>query len=280
MTPAGDDGLSQVMLDGGVAMPRIGYGVLRIPPATFEQVIHAALDAGYRSIDTAAMYGTEALLGQALAQSGRRDEVFLTTKLNNPDHGYIAARAAFERSRTALQVDVIDLYLIHWPIPHRNLYVETWQALIELRDRGDVRAIGVSNFAPEHIARLLTETGVAPAINQIEYHPYFQQPAANVFHAEQGIVTEAWSPLARGGELLRDQRVVAIAARHKQTPAQVVLRWHLQQGRVVIPASADSSHMADNLGIFGWSLDDEAMKALNALDKDVRLGPDPTTFGD
>jgi 2,5-diketo-D-gluconate reductase A len=280
MTPAGDGGLSQVMLDGGVAMPRIGYGVLRIPPATFEQTIRAALDAGYRSIDTATMYGTEALLGRALAQSGRRDEVFLTTKLNNPDHGYAAACAAFERSRAALRVDVIDLYLIHWPIPHRNLYVEAWQALIELRERGDVRVIGVSNFAPEHIARLVAETGVAPAINQIEYHPYFQQPAASAFHLEQGIVTVAWSPLARGGELLRDERVVATAARYKKTPAQVVLRWHLQQGRVAIPASTDSSHMADNLGIFGWSLDNEAMEALNALDEGARLGPDPATFGD
>jgi 2,5-diketo-D-gluconate reductase A len=280
MTPAGDGGLSQVMLDGGVAMPRIGYGVLRIPPATFEQTIRAALDAGYRSIDTATMYGTEALLGRALAQSGRRDEVFLTTKLNNPDHGYAAAYAAFERSRTALQVDVIDLYLIHWPIPRRNLYVETWQALVELRERGDVRVIGVSNFAPEHIARLIGETGVTPAINQIEYHPYFQQPAVTAFHVEQGIVTEAWSPLARGGALLRDERVVAIASRYQQTPAQVVLRWHLQQERVVIPASTDSSHIVDNLDIFGWTLDAEAMEALNALDKGVRLGPDPATFGD
>jgi Aldo/keto reductase family len=168
MTPAGDGSFPLVMLDGGVAMPRIGYGVLRIQPATFEQAIRAALDAGYRSIDTATMYGTEALLGQALERSGRRDEVFLTTKLSNPDHGYAAACAAFERSRAALQVDVIDLYLIHWPIPRRNLYVETWQALIELRERGHVRAIGVSNFAPEHIARLIAETGVVPAINQIE----------------------------------------------------------------------------------------------------------------
>src|SRR5579862_1481944 len=280
MTPAGDGGWSQVMLDGGVAMTRIGYGVLRIPPANFEHKIRAALDVGYRSIDTATMYGTEALLGRALAHSGQRSEVFLTTKLNNPDHGHAAARAAFERSRAALQVDVIDLYLIHWPIPHRDLYVETWQALIELRERGDVRVIGVSNFAPEHIARLIAETGVAPAINQIEYHPYFQQPAAGAFHGEQGIVTEAWSPLARGGELLRDERVVAIATRYQQTPAQVVLRWPLQQERVVIPASTDSSHMADNLDIFGWSLDSETMEALNALDKGVRLGPDPATFGD
>jgi diketogulonate reductase-like aldo/keto reductase len=269
-----------VPLNNGVAIPQLGFGVFKVPPAETAQIVKQALSAGYRHIDTAAMYGNEAGVGQAIAESGiPRDELFVTTKLNNDAHGTDEALRAFEDSRRKLGLDVVDLYLIHWPLPSQDRYVETWRALEKLRDDGVVRAIGVSNFHPAHLQRLLDETGTVPALNQIELHPYLTQEALRGFDAEHGIATEAWSPLARGGTLLRDHVVTSIAEKHGRTPAQVVLRWHLQLGNVVIPKSATPSRIEDNFAVFDFELADDDMAAISGLNRDERTGPDPDAFG-
>ncbi|HZY75181.1 MAG TPA: aldo/keto reductase [Jatrophihabitantaceae bacterium] len=269
-----------VPLNNGVAIPQLGFGVFKVPPAETAQIVKQALSAGYRHIDTAAMYGNEAGVGQAIAESGiPRDELFVTTKLNNDAHGTDEALRAFEDSRRKLGLDVVDLYLIHWPLPSQDRYVETWRALEKLRDDGVVRAIGVSNFHATHLQRLLDETGTVPALNQIELHPYLTQEALRGFDAEHGIATEAWSPLARGGTLLRDHVVTSIAEKHGRTPAQVVLRWHLQLGNVVIPKSATPSRIEDNFAVFDFELADDDMAAISGLNRDERTGPDPDAFG-
>jgi diketogulonate reductase-like aldo/keto reductase len=269
-----------VPLNNGVAIPQLGFGVFKVPPAETAQIVKQALSAGYRHIDTAAMYGNEAGVGQAIAESGiPRDELFVTTKLNNDAHGTDEALRAFEDSRRKLGLDVVDLYLIHWPLPSQDRYVETWRALEKLRDDGVVRAIGVSNFHAAHLQRLLDETGTVPALNQIELHPYLTQEALRGFDAEHGIATEAWSPLARGGTLLRDHVVTSIAEKHGRTPAQVVLRWHLQLGNVVIPKSATPSRIEDNFAVFDFELADDDMAAISGLNRDERTGPDPDAFG-
>jgi diketogulonate reductase-like aldo/keto reductase len=259
-------------------IPQLGFGVFLVPPPETARAVSLALEAGYRHIDTAAQYANEAGVGQAVRAFGiPRSELFVTTKCPNPDHGYEQARAACQMSLERLDLGPIDLYLIHWPVPSRDLYVDTWRAFIELQAEGLVRSIGVSNFHPAHLERLIAETGVAPVVNQIELHPRLQQRELRRLHAQLGIVTEAWSPLARG-ELLDDPAVVAIAARHGRTPAQVLIRWHLQIGNVVIPKSVTPERIVENLDVFGFELTAEDIAAIDALDRGGRIGPDPDTF--
>jgi 2,5-diketo-D-gluconate reductase A len=270
---------SVMKLNSGYEMPQVGYGVFKIPPAETEEAVRTALDAGYRSIDTATMYQNEESVGRALAASGLpREDVFVTTKLNNDSHGFDAALQAFEASRRRLGVDYLDLYLIHWPLPARDKYVETWRALVRLREDGLARSIGVSNFQPAHLDRIIDATGVVPAVNQVELHPYLAQPRLRAQHADLGIATEAWSPLAKGGELLSDQTVTGLAEKYGRTPAQIVLRWHVQLGNVVIPKSVTPERIRANLDVFGFELDPDDMAEIEALDRAQRTGPDPDRF--
>ncbi|WP_329794041.1 aldo/keto reductase [Lentzea sp. DG1S-22] len=257
-------------------MPQLGFGVWQVPDAEATSAVAEALEAGYRSIDTAAAYGNEAGTGQAIAESGlARDDVFVTTKLWNSEQGYDSTLRAFDDSMRKLGLDVLDLYLIHWPAPARDLYADTWKAFVELQEQGRIRAIGVSNFQPEHLRRLIDETGVTPAVNQIELHPYLQQAELRAFNAEHGIQTEAWSPLGQGGELLSDPVVQKIALAHGKSAAQVVLRWHLQIGNVVIPKSVTPSRIRENIDVFDFELPEAEMEALSTLDRGGRIGPDP-----
>ncbi|MBD0418758.1 aldo/keto reductase [Streptomyces sp. TRM S81-3] len=260
-------------------MPQLGFGVWQVPDDEAETAVATALEAGYRSIDTAAIYGNEEGTGKALAASGiPRADLFVTTKLWNSDQGYDATLRAFDTSLAKLGLEYVDLYLIHWPLPSRGRYVDTYKAFEKLHAEGRVRAIGVSNFLPEHLERLIGETSVVPAVNQIELHPHLQQHAAREYHAQQGIATEAWSPLGQGKGLLEVPAIVAIAQKHGRTPAQVVLRWHLQLGNIVIPKSVTPSRIAENIDVFGFTLDTEDLAAISALNEDRRLGPDPATF--
>ncbi|MEU5221591.1 aldo/keto reductase [Streptomyces toyocaensis] len=260
-------------------MPQLGFGVWQVPDAEAETAVATALEAGYRSIDTAAVYGNEEGTGRAVARSGvPREDLFVTTKLWNSDQGYDSTLRAFDTSLSKLGLDYVDLYLIHWPAPARDTYVDTYKAFEKLHADGRVRAIGVSNFLPEHLERLIGETSVVPAVNQIELHPHLQQHAAREYHAEQGIATEAWSPLGSGKGILEIPAIVAIARKHGRTPAQVVLRWHLQLGNVVIPKSVTPSRIQENIDVFGFSLDAEDLAAISALNEDRRIGPDPAEF--
>jgi diketogulonate reductase-like aldo/keto reductase len=269
-----------IILNNGVEMPQLGFGVWQVPDDEAETAVATALEAGYRSIDTAAIYGNEEGTGKAIAASGLpREELFVTTKLWNDDQGYDATLRAFETSLAKLGLEYVDLYLIHWPLPSQDRYVDTYKAFEKLHADGLVRAIGVSNFLPEHLDRLIAETSVVPAVNQIELHPHLQQRAVREYHAGQGIATEAWSPLGQGKGLLEVPAIVAIARKHDRTPAQVVLRWHLQLGNVVIPKSVTPSRIKENIDVFDFSLDDEDLAAISALNEDRRLGPDPATFG-
>jgi 2,5-diketo-D-gluconate reductase A len=267
-----------VTLNNGVRMPQLGFGVFQVPPEQTEAVVFTALEVGYRSIDTAAAYHNEEGVGKAIASSGlARDEVFVTTKLWNADHGYDRALRAFDASAQRLGLETVDLYLIHWPVPAMDRYVETWKALEKLASDGRVRAIGMSNFGVEHLRRLVAETGTVPAVNQVELHPYFQQTELRAEHAEHGIATEAWSPLGQGGALLSDATITRLADRHGMTPAQVVLRWHLQLGNIVIPKSANPVRMRQNLDVFGFELSAEDLSAIADLETGKRMGPDPAT---
>jgi 2,5-diketo-D-gluconate reductase A len=267
-----------VPLRGDVEIPQLGFGVFQVPPERTVEVVTRALDAGYRHVDTAAAYGNEAQVGQAIRASGLdRNDVFVTTKVFNDDHGREQARHAFKRSLERLELGRVDLYLIHWPVPSQDRYVETWEALIELRDEGLVRAIGVSNFQPAHLTRIIEETGEIPAVNQIELHPHLQQPGLRRAHEEHGIVTEAWSPLAQG-EVLDDPVIAALAEAHGKTPAQVVLRWHLQIGNVVFPKSVTPERIAENLDVFDFHLAERELAQIAELDQGRRIGPDPDTF--
>ncbi|KOT41664.1 oxidoreductase [Streptomyces caelestis] len=262
-------------------MPQLGFGVWQVPDAEAETAVTTALEAGYRSIDTAAIYGNEEGTGRALAKSGvPREELFVTTKLWNSDQGYDSTLRAFDTSLSKLGLDYVDLYLIHWPTPARDRYVDTYKAFEKLLGDGRVRAIGVSNFLPEHLDRLTAETSVVPAVNQIELHPHLQQQASREYHAERGIATEAWSPLGSGKGILEIPAIVAIAQKHGRTPAQVVLRWHLQLGNVVIPKSVTPSRIEENIDVFGFSLDAEDLTAISALNEDRRIGSDPAEFND
>ncbi|SFW73376.1 Aldo/keto reductase [Amycolatopsis australiensis] len=268
-----------IELNNGVRMPQLGYGVFQIPDDETATAVKAALDAGYRSIDTAALYGNEKGVGQAIAESGiARDELFVTTKLWNSAQGYDSALKAFDASMAKLGLEQLDLYLIHWPTPERDRYLDTWKAFEKLYADGRVRAIGVSNFQPAHLTRLMDASDVVPAVNQIELHPYLQQQEVREFDAKHGIATEAWSPLAKGGSLLGDPVVADLAVKHSRTPAQIVLRWHLQLGNVVIPKSVTPSRIEENFDLFDFTLSEEEMESLTPLDRGERTGPDPDTF--
>jgi 2,5-diketo-D-gluconate reductase A len=264
-------------LNDGNAMPQVGYGVLLIPDDETEVVVRTAIEAGYRRIDTATIYGNEQGVGTAIAASSvPREELFVTTKLWNDDQGH--PREAFEASLQRLGLRYVDLYLIHWPMPAHDRYVDAWRVLAELRDEGLIRSIGVSNFQVDHLERLIRETDVVPAVNQIELHPRLVQEQLRTFHREHGIVTEAWSPLARGA-LLDDPTLASISQSHQRTPAQVVLRWHVQLGNAVIPKSATAARIAANLALFDFELTADEMATISALDAaDGRTGPHPDTY--
>ncbi|RTL67466.1 MAG: aldo/keto reductase [Pseudonocardiaceae bacterium] len=267
-----------IALNDGVEIPQLGFGVFLVPPGETKASVAEALRVGYRHIDTARIYDNEREVGEAIAESGvPRDELFVTTKVWNADQGRDATLAALDASLERLGLDTLDLYLIHWPTPARDRYVDTFRALVELRDSGRVRSVGVSNFQVPHLQRVIDETGVVPSVNQVELHPNLTQEPLRAFHAEHGIATEAWSPLARGG-LLEDPVVGKIAAAHGRTPAQVILRWHLQLGNIVIPKSVTPSRIAENLDVFGFALSDDDVAALSALDTGSRIGPDPDEF--
>lgn len=268
-----------ITLNNGVRMPQLGFGVFQIPDAEAEQAVSTALEVGYRSIDTAAVYRNEKGVGRALRSSGvPREELFITTKLWNSQHDYDAALAAFDKSMGRLGLDVLDLYLIHWPVPAQDKYLDAWRALRRLHEDGRVRAIGVSNFTVETLTRVIEESGVVPAVNQIELHPRLAQAELRAFHAEHGIATEAWGPLGQGKGLLEDPVLARLAAKHGRTPAQVVLRWHLQLGVIVIPKSVTPSRIAENFQVFDFALDEEDMAEIATLDVGERLGFDPATM--
>ncbi|WP_435188793.1 aldo/keto reductase [Streptomyces sp. bgisy126] len=267
-----------VALNDGTEIPQLGFGVFQVPDDETTTAVAHALEAGYRSVDTAAVYGNEAGVGRALAASGiARDELYVTTKLWNADQGYDATLRAFDDSLARLGLDHVDLYLIHWPAPARDLYVDTWRAIGTLVADGRARTAGVSNFKPAHLERLLDSSDLVPAVNQIELHPGLQQRELRELHAVHRIATEAWSPLAQGA-VLADPVVTGIAARHGRSPAQVVLRWHLQLGNVVIPKSVTPARIRENLDVFDFALSAGEMTAMAGLDRGLRTGPDPDTL--
>ena len=267
-----------VTLNNGVRMPQLGFGVFQVPNGETQAAVATALEVGYRSIDTAAVYGNEQGVGRAIATSGvARDELFITSKVWNADQGHDETLRAFDASLAKLGLEQLDLYLIHWPTPDRDRYVATWKALERLAAEGRIRAIGVSNFEPEHLDRLVAEGSVVPAVNQVELHPALQNRRVVAADDRLGIATEAWSPLAQGA-VLDDPAITTIAAAHGRTPAQVVLRWHLQQGRIVIPKSVTPSRIAENLDVFGFELTAEELSAIDALERDGRTGPHPAEF--
>jgi 2,5-diketo-D-gluconate reductase A len=267
-----------ISLNDGNSIPCVGFGVYKIPPADTEQTVAAALRAGYRHVDTAAMYRNEREVGRAVTGSGLpRGELVVVTKLWNADQGYDATLSAFDASLDRLGLDYLDLYLIHWPLPARGTCVDTFKAFAHLRDQGLIQSIGVSNFEPEHLQMLIDATGIVPVVNQIELHPRFTQYELRAVHAELGIATEAWAPLARG-TLMDHPTVTAIADACGRTPAQVLIRWHLQLGNIVIPKSTHADRIAGNFDVFDFELGAKELAAISSLDDGTRLGPDPRTF--
>jgi 2,5-diketo-D-gluconate reductase A len=269
-------------LNDGTTIPQLGFGVFLVPADQTQRTVEQALEVGYRHIDTAQMYGNEAEVGAALAASGiPRDELYVTTKLNNGNHLPDDARRSFAESLEKLGLDRVDLFLIHWPLPTRydGDYVSTWRTLVDLREAGGTTSVGVSNFEPGHLDRIIDETGVVPAVNQIEVNPYFTNEAARAADARHGIATEAWSPIARGG-IAGDQTIGAIAERVGRTPAQVTLRWHLQRGDIVFPKSMRRERMEENFAVFDFDLTDDDLAAISRLDRGEqgRTGPNPNTF--
>ena len=266
-----------VVLNDGNHIPQLGFGVFKVDPDETERIVSDALEVGYRHIDTAKAYGNEEGVGKAIADSGiDRDDLFITTKLWNSDQGGQSVLDAFDLSLAQLDLDYVDLYLIHWPSPQRGLFVESWGSLEKILESGRAKSIGVSNFKPHHLQPLLDAATVVPAINQIEFHPYFQQRESAEFNARHGIVTESWSPLGQG-QLVDEASVNAIAEMHGKTLAQVILRWHLQLGHVVIPKSNRKERMAENFDIFDFELNDAEQAAITLLDRGGRLGSDPDT---
>ncbi|GAB3371759.1 aldo/keto reductase [Amycolatopsis echigonensis] len=268
----------QLELNNGVRIPQFGLGVFQIPPEETAAAVREALEAGYRHIDTAQMYRNEEGVGEGIRDSGvPREEIFVTTKLANDAQGHDNAINAMEGSLQRLGLDYVDLYLIHWPLPGQDKYVGTWHGFEELLRAGKARAIGVSNFQVAHLERLAAESATVPAVNQIELHPALQQPELRAYHEAHGIVTEAWSPLAQG-EVLEDPLLAELAEKHGKTPAQIVLRWHVQIGNVVFPKSSSPKRMRENIDIFDFSLSDGDLDALSGLDEGRRTGFDPDTF--
>ncbi|WP_067886515.1 aldo/keto reductase [Nocardia vaccinii] len=267
-----------IVLNDGSVIPRLGFGVFQVPPEEAASAVTTALEAGYRSIDTAAVYANEAGVGEAVRKSGLdRDEVYVTSKLWNSEQGYDSTLRAFDTTMAELDMDYLDLYLIHWPVPAADRYVDAFRAMQEIKSQGRVGSIGVSNFTREHLERLIGETGEIPVLNQVELHPSLAQPELRAFHAEHGISTEAWAPLGQGSEL-KDPTIASIAAEVGRTPAQVIIRWHLQLGNVVIPKSVTPSRIAENFDVFSFELSFEQMQLISALDTGSRLGPDPDDF--
>jgi 2,5-diketo-D-gluconate reductase A len=276
------DQVPSVELVDGTSVPQVGFGVYRVPSDEAQEVVAEALVAGYRFVDTAKLYENEAGVGRALAESGiPRDDVYVTTKVWNDDQGYDATRRAFDRSMGELGLDVLDLYLIHWPFPGQDQYVDTYKALISLQEEGRLRSVGVSNFQPAHLDRIIQETGVVPVVNQVELHPHLQQPELRAHHEQHGIRTEAWAPLGAGKGPLDEPVLADIASGHGVSPAQVVLRWHLDLGNVIIPKSSNPGRMRENLDLWGFELTDEDRARIAALDQGPAglNGPDPDRFG-
>ena len=265
-----------ITLHDGVEIPQLGFGVFQVPPEDTQEVVEVALEVGYRHIDTAAAYGNEEGVGAALAGSGiPREDVFVTTKLWNDKQGFDSALREFEASLSRLGMDHVDLYLIHWPAPAQDRYVDTWRAFERIHSEGRARTIGVSNFRVEDLERLEAETETRPTVNQIELHPWLQQSELRGWHRGHDVATEAWSPLGQGGELLEDGTIGTIAERHGKTPAQAVLRWHVQLGNIVFPKSVTADRIRENFALFDFELADDEMEAIGALDRGRRLGPDP-----
>jgi 2,5-diketo-D-gluconate reductase A len=266
-------------MNDGLSIPQLGFGVFQIPQDETETAVRTALDVGYRLIDTAQGYQNEEGVGAAIEVAGiPRGELFITTKLTNSEQGHDQTLAAFDESMRKLGMDVLDLFLIHWPIPMFDLYAETWRAFVRLQQEGRVRSIGVSNFEVEHIERIMSETGVVPAVNQIELHPELPQEELRAFHAEHKILTQSWGPLGQGKGLLENRHVVEVAERKSRTPAQVVLRWHLQLGNLVIPKSVTPSRIKENFDVFDFELEDADMTSMAQVNTGNRLGPDPRLF--
>ena len=267
-----------ITLNNGVQIPQLGFGVFQIPPEDTKDATLTALDVGYRHIDTAEMYGNEKGVGEAVRESGiPRDEVFITSKLNNGFHAYDDALRAADQTLADLGVDAVDLFLIHWPLPDVGDFVETWRALEKFHQDGKARAIGVSNFQQAHLQRLFDETDTVPAVNQIEVHPYLSQNPLRAFNSEHGIATEAWSPIAQG-DVLDDPVLGKIAGEKGKTVAQVTLRWHIQRGDIVFPKSVTRSRVQENFELFDFELSPDDVAAIEGLNKDRRRGPDPDTF--
>ncbi len=268
-----------VTFHDGHTIPQLGYGVWQVEDDVAERVVGQALEAGYRHIDTAAVYGNEAGVGRALASSGLpRDDVFVTTKLWNSEQGYDSTLRAFDVSMEKLGLDVLDLYLIHWAMPDKGRFLDTWKAFIELQQAGRIRSIGVSNFPEPQLRELIDTSGVTPVLHQIELSPYLTQEHLRKVDADAAIVTEAWSPLGSGKGLLEDATLATIAEKHGATPAQVVLAWHLAIGNVVIPKSVTPERIVENFGALDVTLDEDDVRAIDGLNKDERTGPDPATF--
>lgn len=265
-------------LNDGNSIPQLGLGVWQVPPETTDEVVTEALKTGYRSIDTAEGYQNEEGVGAALRKSDiGRDEIFVTSKLRNGGHAYDEAMRSFDRTMAALGIDVLDLFLIHWPVPKQDKYVEAWKAMIQLQKDGRVRSIGVSNFNVDHLERIIGETGVVPVLNQVELHPNFQQRELREFHARHDIKTESYSPLGHG-DALNDPVIGAIARKHGRTPAQAIIRWHLQEGLVVIPKSVTPSRIRENFAVFDFELDADDLRQIASLDdRRGRIGADPAT---
>lgn len=270
--------IPSITLNNDVTIPQLGFGTFQIPPADTKARVLTALEAGYRHIDTAQMYGNEKQVGEAVRESGiPRDEIFVTSKLNNDKHDPTAAVAGVAASVDALDLGPLDLFLIHWPLPEVGDYVETWRALEGEYRAGRARSIGVSNFQQAHLERLLAETEVVPVVNQIEVHPYFPQAALRAFNQKHGIVTEAWAPIGQGA-VLDDETLAAIGAEVGRTVAQVTLRWHIQRGDIIFPKSSTPARAAENIALFDFALSDEQMSRIDGLDEDRRLGPNPDEF--
>lgn len=268
-----------VTLNDGNSIPQLGMGVWQVDPKITAQVVLDGIAAGFRLIDTAEGYKNEEGVGEAIKRAGvPREELFITSKLRNGGHRRDDALKSFDATMKALGIETLDMFLIHWPVPGQNRYVEAWKALVELRDAGRIRSIGVSNFDNDHLERIIGETGEVPAVNQIELHPYFQQRYNREVNAERGIHIECYSPLG-SGEVLTDQVIAEIAKAHGKSVAQTIIRWHLQQGLIVIPKSIHADRLRDNFHVFDFELSADEMKAIDGLDKGEagRTGSDPKT---